>query len=506
MGQEDTCDYSVCLSNKQNRAQITDVMVHDNAAPPPWRPAWQAWENCLDALPHHLWPDVPAVGDRLYVGIRTTAAHPGPFSNVIFDIDFPYSDMPTMITSMNYLYFDSLTSVETPFPANTYYDETAMFSQAGKRGFYFMPPPTMGHDIINGIDMCYICFLITGVAGAGASPRMADQVHRPVYTVNTAYFDILESSAGGDIPAIAKSKIQFKNLASLAVYQSFYLSVRSIARGIDFSPYLNCTSDVDQIPGLTVTAISADSSFIQDNAGLFVGSPTGHVGLYNPAGPRLMAQRFVYSFDDTLASQYSGKFAFYLRYRITSAIDPDFSVKLKFNWGSMLGVFTDEVAIPPLQKDSVYLGTYDLTFPYKKSERFAEYDISIYLSAVNGTGGSLMIYDLILVPVDEIPVLVKCMTPPGYFTPSAHPEQTGVVIDSIGYPKDLVRVFFMNVFTDDLSASLEYFLSGIWQQQTGHQRIWYFSFGGDNIRTMHLPIMLQQYVTNRYALGMRGTQ
>lgn len=157
--------------------------------------------------------------------------------------------------------------------------------------------------------MYYFCAEITNIAVAPAS--VPAQIDKAVYTVNWPYWRLSGDDVGGDIEALLKFllvQVTSKDHAGVSRgYNHFFLAMRDILRGDQFTPY----HGVDFLPsGITFATSGAPGTSIL-TTGL---SPYGKVLQHNTGGP--LAKAIIGTWTITgsnIVKQYYGRFRCFLR-------------------------------------------------------------------------------------------------------------------------------------------------------------------------------------------------
>jgi len=399
---EPTCNDEVYVANKHNVANISNVHWWDASA--------TAWSLNLqdDALPTPLLPAVPGVGDVIVFGSNTALADSGPFCSLVFDlitaqqdltITWRYSDTasasadPTAWAVLGVMDSTNQDGLETGQPFDTIGVKSACFTQRGPANPWVTRNPTIG-AVVLGITGYWVAAHVTAI---GAAPLAPVQQKRRIYSVVSPYIEIQSADILGDVQALTEilARSQIKNISGMQ-FKGIVCGLRSISRGLDFSPYFNCSAEQNR-PGVTYT----DTLLTAD-----VTEQTGWKDVYANA-PAFWATFGYWTIDADYAQQYWGRYHAYLRgYQVTGA-SGDVTMRLSVIQRTILGnvVHTSN----EVEWDSPGPTTYTQEFidfgivTLPGGDILPDETFPIILSVeIFGDGiADTEIYDLILIPVDE---------------------------------------------------------------------------------------------------------
>ena len=406
-GRAATCNNEVYFANKHNTAQITNAYHHRAAA----------WVDIMGAaLPSALFSAIPAAGDILYMGVDTTIANSGPFSNVIFDIGTAAND----IIAVDWEYWNggwaaltTVRTIDTVIPVE-------YFNVPGVGSVSFVQPADWATTAVNGITGYWIRCVIAVV---GAVPGAPTQANRRLYTVVRPSVDIDELQVIGDVSALARIKVH--DYTDIYHASSVILATRSQSRGANFRMYLN-VSDEQNIPGISS---HGPVGFYVANTS----SPTGRCGYYNPGAGS--TGWFWFRIESSIAYEYFGRYRAYLRVHRNDAGATDCTVKLSVGIADQFSLYTAYTYISEiktiLSNQPNYLidfGTIDIPgFGALRSNDVIS-PIDLRLDFANGVATpELNIYDLILVPVDEWAGEFSALNP------DETPEKIGFMLSTTSY-------------------------------------------------------------------------
>lgn len=408
-----TAEGEVYIGNKWNKANITDAWWWDASAA-----AW-CGANLMDAaLPFAFLPPAPLQVDDLVVfGIDTSLADSGPFASLVFDIGtalgvgggitirWRYSDAfgadPTAWTRL-----DSGGAINL-IQDNTNADGLMTgdpFDTIGVRSAHWTQPagwtaqnPQVGIGPALGITGLWVCAHVTAAAGAPTPPT---QQHRDIYTITWPYTEVQAAEIGGDFPALLQMRLrnqsdrdgtQPASDGPLLCANHLLVGARSIARGEDFSAYVNFSNEQNP-PGWTIGATT----------GAFVNDLTAPTGLVLQATPPA-ATRYIYAIlDSSYVAQYHGLYRWFLRAKLTTAgaypLRP-------YTFGAAIGgrykyldyvhfQYNNELEL--LDLGMVQIPDTD-QFTGAEQSSDMQFGLEIY-----GDGAKVLtLYDMILLPVDE---------------------------------------------------------------------------------------------------------
>jgi hypothetical protein len=512
-----TCENSNIVANKHNRAQIDQMWFYDASvgAATNILPTFEG--NFPGAVSLHS--ATPAIGDMFYFGcevwILGGTIDEGPFDNIVLNL----YDTPEQPLTGVWEFYDGNTAGWLAFAANTWYDGTDGFFNPGLCVVSWIPSvspdwmtPVTPAGMVNG---WWVRFRITGVPAGIATAAISVRYRWP-YTCCWPYVDIAEGAVPGDIAALAKSflwpRSMDDDMTNEYPYNSFYLAVRSLSRGADFSPYINLSNTQNPIGvatggGVGGTVITADDGTTP------WGAPTGEWALHTPAGVGWVDSAGIF-FAYNVAKQYRGKFAVWLRcVQIDGVMYPNYYVraKLTYRFGRQYQE-TDPVIIYRYDGTDVYtkyfMGYLDFGPDLAPDEFIDGAEINIWLDnsdVMNSPKTWLM--DLVLMPVDEF--VVFCDT--GGWDPSdgAWPYTTDyAMVDSIELRKTGgTRAFLIrNVYSwmgwgdpPGIAKTVPTYTEGPWRLPNNSQaRVWYFA-----LNNPHLIASEQHFMNSRY-LFSRG--
>jgi hypothetical protein len=508
-GRAATCTKEVMISNKHNQAQITHIVSYDHTA---------GTYTDLIALgwPQPLFRSATAIGDILYLGVDRTSSGFGPFRSLIFDLLGGSFGL-----DLEYSYTTPMGGGFTPF-TNGLTDNTNFLTNTGVCGIHFEQPLDFDHDddvdCPLGTPVDAYWFKIEVTDNNGGTFEVPVQQNRNIYTVVTPYFDIEADQLKGDLPLLARTKLFNRGYGvfspivpynngnmNLAYAEKIILATRRLSRGADFTPYLNI-SDWQQPTGVSCDVIpgAVGISLVEDTlvaAMPISGSPTGKMGFYHHVGTTSLplAEVLSCSLNSSVARQYAGRYAAYIRCATYGPGSTNFQFALKIRYG-INPHFTD------YQTKTVYIGTDPLctyidTFSLMEDLMENDYQSNLEIRIMIGSPDTavyphLFIYDLVLVPVDEfVCVADSSMDLLAYSYPGSLGGGTGVFadIDSIMNPKSM-RVYAREESNDNIIGPLTRLSRNPWMlNPRTAQRVWYFSPGSLNI-----SYAVQQFGVSRY--------
>lgn len=470
----------VFVSNRQNEANLTHIKVDDGGVFTDIFP--------MTSLPTDLLPAVPAVDDAIYFGIDETLIDEGVFGGLAFDL----SEIALDIT----IVWENLAV-----------GWTAMIVRDNTNGF-IVPGITTVHWRQSGnawtkatIDGITGFWVRARVSAIGASPSPPTQQTRNIYAFNLGYIEA--DSVLGDIDAIVE--IEAANVSSLPDGDTnlkdnrAIIGLRSIARGENFSAYLNASDQ--QVPIGLAVGVGVSTTFANR-----VNSPTGRSIFYNPVGAEAMADRATFTLETTLARDYYGEFRAFLRGRQTFGSVGDITFRLQVTTGSGGVVGSGNIvsfASTAIDNQLVDLGRVSLPVStlFLSSEVPDQTTLVIQAASVSA-GPDIDIYDIVLVPIDEWSVDALSKDSDVTFTRK-------LSIDSANNPKVSIRSLVKETATNEIVAVYQTIANG---KAVLHpnitQRLW-FLFAEDRNDVWLSQSEVTHHVTilkNQRYLAARGNQ
>lgn len=441
VGRTATCDDEVFTINKHNKAQITHAFVYDASA------GTYSANLIGSATPFNLFPAVPAVGDRLYIGVETSLDDTGPFNNVVFDTGTAQNDL-TMINGWRYWDGAAWTPVSAGYDGTETVSAGLLFLQpftnTGVRSLHYRQVSGWATVAVNGVTGYWIMIEISLV---GAAPSPPTQQNRDIYTITWNDIDIEADQVNGDIESLVRIKLRGRSGDPSQTLQDqavrTWIGLRTTRRGPLFVPWLNASDEQNQ-DNITFAVDGAVTTLASDTV-----APTGRYALYNPAGASsLGTRRCWWIIDSSIAWQYFGRFSVFVRVKRSGGSDGDFTLRARCGQAANLWT-TDNltkvgVVHTTAQFETIQLGV--LSIPTTSNLIREEMsDVYISLEIANseaGTPGDLNIYDMFLLPVDQwtgffydpIDESVTTFNSPGQNTDISYLD-----IDDIGSPKHFVR-------------------------------------------------------------------
>lgn len=494
-GQDATCMEKVYASGcKQNKANISHLFYYDASL--------TAYSGNLigGAWPAAILPATPAAGDMIYLGSDTSLSDSGPFNSVVWKISTLQNDLTEVI----YEYWDGATwSSFIAILDNTGLDvggNTIPFSILGIGSWHWNQPSGWGTTAINGVTAFWFRMRIVSV---GAAPSAPQQDSRDPYTITWGHIEIAASAVLGDLPPLARLKALNETELGAAVpggYNRLFVGLRSASRGLDFSAYLNA-SDEQNPEGLTVSALTG-GAFADDTT-----APTGRrVTCTNSGGVR-------FAFSTTLLKQYYGRFRIFGYLYQSGGSAGDYYATLKLyalspyyvvaktskniytaTTGAIQIVDFGQYLLPPTSN--------------MKPDEIADYFRLEF--TVTGTG-TCYLYQLFLLPVDELAVEVNSQNTDNYVSNSGIGGDY-VTFDSLTKPKVPLRSFVYSNKTGAVQFAMQPVnVSKFMLQANAQQRLW---FMGSRINSAsHFEWMTGFNVANSISLSytpryqtMRGNQ
>jgi hypothetical protein len=482
-GRSSTCTNEIFLANHYSPAQLTHAFRYDDSAA-----AWSA-NLITTAVSYDLLPNPMAAPDCLYIGVDDAALYPGPFSAVIFSLSQQAVGTFTAV-------WEAWTGAAWA-AITTYLDTTLTLSVDGVSYFVFNPLSTWAKTIVNGIYGYWIRLRVTAITGG--APRV-QQASCGIYVPNWPNASISAAQIGGDISALMETKTYTGNPPSLtsALIRSFLIATRRTSRGSSFQPWLNW-SEI-QPPGVSVTLGSAAFSFVANPQ-----APTGRCVQF-VAG---LASSITLNLDSTICNQYFGAFRIIARVKQTAGAAGVLTAKLSVRSASE--VQSPVITVPltaALDIEMIDFGLYQIpSRDIGKSGGLSAVQFNIEITP--SAAGTLQIYDLLLIPVDEC-VIQLSEPSSGVLLTIRSPDNTHYAdIDSID-PKQMINAMVLDSSNNVTAGWSTIGPSPFQLYPNSDQRIYFFVRGGNDpaatSNSYPYEIFYPQFWRVARFLSMRGTR
>jgi hypothetical protein len=492
-GQERTDEPTVFVANKHNFAQLSNIYRYDASGP--------SWSGNLigETTPFDLFPATPAAGDILYIGSVT-----GIFNSVVFDLGTVQVDITTAVWeySLGADAWDTLTTVDLTAIG------TLRLAAEGVNSVGWRVPADWATDTVNAVDAYWIRLRITAVGAAPASP---EQDNRNIYTVITPYVDIDADDVGGDVPALIKISMINKSDNSAGGQFLFtsrvIAALRSLDRGIDFSPFINL-SDTQTQTGITLT----DGTGVADGDSYI--SPTGRSKVHTCTGNAVWETALTITLDNSLAYSYLGRFHAFLRGYATTGARDNLQVALVVQVGSGSSTtFVSQIGKPASifsQSGLIDLGSFVIPNPLESTTPDSMAEIQFAIIVYSETlAGTFHMQDLILMPTDECIVDTYSADATTTAASSSTSCRDGypLTIDSISNLKGTVRANIQDGSGRHVANWMVNSPNELIVNTKKDQRLWFLAsnmIGGGVNAPVWIFSAIQIEKVQRY-LGMRGS-
>jgi hypothetical protein len=400
VGRESTCDQEVMVTNKQNRAVISDVYWYDNDN------HLSHWSDnlMLETLPYNLLPGAdapvpttPAVGDILYIGSDTTHDDGGPFNNAVFDISVAQDGITDGVWEF---YHGAPVSDWEAFDVsgtanNELCGDAMLFSKTRVTSIVFYPDENWTTVAVNGVTGYWIRFRVTSISGVTVAPI---QHNRNIYTAVNPYIDIEASQVPGDIPALARIMFDAASCAARSM-NTLVMGLRSNSRGENFTAYLNASDEQNYPSIIFTTDYTLTSSPV---------APTGRMVDISTFDPETAWTNICsWSIVGNLAEQYIGVYHAYVRCKFTATAEGVVKLRLRSLFGEEYNVSYSDVNTVSLGANicAIDLGQLVILPAFALRPHDTIDLIRIYLDSCSddvSTGyTNAYIYDIVLIPADE---------------------------------------------------------------------------------------------------------
>lgn len=459
VGQEETCSDSVFLSNKENRAQLTNIWIYDAST--------SGWESRFpsSSFPFYLFPNPPGVGDIIYFGSRTDRDDTGPFSSLIFDLQ-PIT-ASSLSTVWEYYNGTSWTTLSVK-------DETDSFRTLGVGGVFWIPPTNWSATTVNGVTGYWVRVRVSAISDSASAPQ---QRERNIYTVISSHVHVDQDEVGGDLPARMQLRLHNRSDAdgpggSIPNAWSTRMIVGLRSRGDAFPCYFNL-ADEQNPPGISVS-VGSDVAFVDRYS-----APSGRCARYTTATLNEWADRVTITLSPSVARDCYGVFHAFLRaYQSNrNATMGEVKVRLQVRLGS-LTLTTAEKSFPNLN-DWQLIDFGQIALP--SASTLSQFDLGeTTLLSIQGWAGVsglvVYLYDLILIPTDE---WSGDFVDRGLSQDSTVQNGCLLDIDSLGFPKVEIRALSRSHLSDFVRAVYEPIVNGpAVLQPNSNQRLYFLSARG----------------------------
>jgi hypothetical protein len=341
------------------------------------------------AKPVQLLPAVPANGDMIYFGIDSTMTDSGPFVSLVFDIGTAAVDIPGVWQYWTAAGWANLIE---------YQDNTVLLGLAGVHSLHWRAHTDWATQTVNGVTAYWIRFNVNSPLGGGAvSPT---QANRDVYTAVTPFVDIAAAQTSGDLPTVAQIKVRNVSCnptaypTSISKSNAVIAGLRSLARGANFSAYINL-ADEQNNPGIRI-GVYDDAAFANQ-----LRSASGRAIQFTPIDTNNEV-RVLVDFSASLVNEYIGRYRAYLRTINITASPPVYTVKLGLYENDSLLMESAEKDVPATVSTAcvaIDMGEIAIA-PLHGAETFGDLSFKIWGQA-SSASGSIYLCDLVLMPIDE---------------------------------------------------------------------------------------------------------
>lgn len=441
VGRGATCEREVFVANKANKSQLTHIYRDDAGV-------WSA--NLVGESAYNLLSNPALVGDAVYFGCESAIADTGPFCSLIFDLAtvsttgnclweywngaawFAFTiaticDNTSPTQFINPFYNDSVQSVHWPQPND--WAERNLATDGG--------PAVTGWFV-----RCRVFVQMTEIV----------QQNRPVYSALWPYVTINSANIGGEIPALAEIQVttksqktggdiqvRFPNLYS----NKIMAALRSVSRGDIFSPFINLQNEQNP-EGITIGGPLAPTTFQADPT-----TATGLNATFNPAGAVAEQSSVTVEFTREAARQYQGRYRMMLRGQQDGGDADSLFIQIEHRINEWMVLSQSPTRqFVSTATDWQLLDFGEITLPgfsdINTDEVVTGLELDILVQCTDAVApGDLVLYDLILWPIDEWV---------GEFKDTAELAQGWIggdrvadgvwrylSIDSVGYPKKSLR-------------------------------------------------------------------
>lgn len=484
LGQEVTCEDRVYAANKFSFSNITHVFHYTGSA----------YTNLQFGTepPYELLGSAAAVNKAVYFGSKTndTNVPGGPFSSLVFDISRGARNITVVWEYWNGSTWTTLTAQ----------DNTDQFRNEGVHSVVWSVPTGWATTSVNSITGYWIRARISAVSSGSQTPIHAN---RFIYTVLLPYVEVAADQVKGDVPALAR--VKWTNRSSIGIERSV-CGLRSLNKGSNFNAFINI-SDTQAPFGITIAKGSEAGVAWQDDKQ----APTGRSlsVSYSSAGDlNAWKDLATITLSTTIARDYYGSFKAFLRCYYNNALAQAWNLRLQVRIGSGGAKYTTQTIYPSTLAQYEALDFKQLMITNKQVASMVG-NLSDQLQLVvqgynTSTSKQLVLYDLILIPVDEW--AIDAIVPEIVTTSTPHIQTHNYLdIDSIGNPK--ISIAAANRNPNGLIVS-QYQASNngpVILQKNADQRFWFFNMTYESFWKANPEIAgsVQVFKQQQY-LGYRG--
>lgn len=384
-GRTSTCSDEVYVSNKDNKAGLTNIYHYDTSA------AVFSANLLTAALPYEIYPNPLGNGDICYFGSTE-----GTFSSLIFDIGVNAGSASIAWQYWNGAAWAVIPAADMESDVGSQYIE---FEVSGVGGIIWVIPDDWATTAINGITAYW-------VRAVTSSPTMnvVTQQNRQIYTVTSSGVTVSGDSISGDIPALAKINVTTLD-TDRGKAEKIIIGTRSLDRGSDFTQHIN----VDGQNHVLIFNNIFDAFTTQQTN---ISAPSDSVlRTVFPASPDAWERKFRIGIESPLAQEYYGRYRAFMRGIETTAIkhlsDGDILSYLDIELGSSNR--TKSVGNIGIDDDWYYFDYGIITIPPALIPNTYSSNTVINVYAINQNANSITFdwVDLILIPIDEYAIEIR---------------------------------------------------------------------------------------------------
>jgi hypothetical protein len=253
-------------------------------------------------------------------------------------------------------------------------------------------------DTVNGQTKYWIRVRINSApSGSFVPPAQGDNI---VYIPNDVYFELNEAQIHGDVAALTYMTLYSQSLEGAEDITRVIAGVKNNVNG-NFTSRLNAGGDN---PAIWTEAYGTDTTQTADPQ-----APGGNNATCTFATNQSMIDRVTFNLlspDADEAADYEGTYRIYLRCQQVGGSAGDVSVRLE-NQPNLVEILGETIKLPAVGKLIIVdLGEFSLRpLGYFDTEAVdSRFVFIVQAQSDNGTTPNLEVYDLILIPIDEVVV------------------------------------------------------------------------------------------------------
>lgn len=466
LGQEETAENTVMVGNHHKAANLTHILQDRGGSFTSIYP--------MSTFPTAIFGASFVANDNVYFGVDTSLDDTGPFSSLIFNID-TVASATTSYTIVWEYYNGAWTTL-------TVQDGTGQFANVGVNTVAWQLPSDWTTTAINGTTGYWVRARLSALTGTWTPPT---QAVRDIYSVSTAFIEMDDDQANGDIPSLVKLQFNNRSAAGGPGGSSPLLYTNRVLAGVkpkenhtNFRAFLNF-ADEQNPEGVTldVTVDGDSATSVEDDTNF--SAITGRRTFFDASSATLdsLADRVALKLSTDIARDYYGKYRAFLRCKQNGGSAGEVTIRLKVVSGTGgVSMVTDRQQTQTTTDH--HLIEFEQVVSLPVSSLFSDSDIGDETQIVvqilaEQSDADLYLYDLFLLPVDNAYVDA---TDQANTATSAVDNEARLLIDSISSPRTSIRTLVQKTASDLFKATYMVDSRGELALPTvGDTRIWFLA-------------------------------